>query len=127
MVERRPTDEERARTGRRRRVARARVLENGRLAGVLERTKDGYRFTYDAAYLADRTAPSISLTLPKRVEPFESPYLFSFFQGLLAEGALKDLQCRILKIDESDAFGRLVQTAGGDTIGSVTVVPDEER
>ncbi len=109
-----------------RRVQRARVLERGAFAGILEETPDGYRFTYDPAYLADDARPAISLTLPKRAEPYESPHLFSFFQGLLAEGFLKNLQCRILKIDEADHFGRLVATAGGDVIGSVTVVPDGE-
>src|SRR5437763_14247840 len=108
---------------RRRRIKRARVIENGVLAGSLEETEGGYRFTYDRGYLAAASAPPISATLPKRSEPFESPYLFSFFQGLLAEGSLKDLQCRILKIDEDDAFGRLVRTARLDTIGSVTVEP----
>lgn len=107
-----------------RRVKRARVLERGRRAGILEETPSGYRFTYDPAYLADPSAPAVSLTLPKRVEPYESRHLFAFFQGLLAEGFLKNLQCRVLKIDEDDHFGRLVATAGGDVIGSVTVVPD---
>jgi len=116
---------ERARVRRPRRFRTARVLERGEPAGVLEETEAGYRFTYDRDYLSDPLAPSISLTLPKRAAPYESPYLFSFFQGLLAEGALKDLQCRILKIDEEDHFGRLIRTAGGDTIGSVTVVAEE--
>jgi serine/threonine-protein kinase HipA len=47
--------------------------------------------------------------------------LFAFFQGLLAEGINKDIQCRLLKIDENDDFLRLLQTAGNDTIGAVTV------
>lgn len=107
-----------------RRPARARVLQNGVLAGILEETGAGYRFTYDPTYLADPAAPAISLTLPRRAAPYESPHLFAFFSGLLAEGALKMLQCRTLKIDEGDDFGRLVATAGGDVIGSVTVEPD---
>lgn len=109
-----------------RRVKRARVLERGVLAGILEETPTGYRFTYDPAYLADESAPAVSLTLPRRAEPYESGHLFAFFHGLLAEGFLKNLQCRALKIDEDDDFGRLVATAGGDVIGSVTVVPDPD-
>lgn len=107
-----------------RRAQRARVRENGVLAGILEETPAGYRFTYDRAYLADPTAPAISLTLPKREAPYESRHLFPFFYGLLAEGFLKNLQCKSLKIDEEDHFGRLVATAGGDVIGSVTVERD---
>jgi serine/threonine-protein kinase HipA len=106
-----------------RRVQRARVLQGGVPAGILEELPSGYRFTYDPDYLADAAAPPVSLTLPKRAAPHESPHLFAFFSGLLAEGFLKSLQCRILKIDEQDDFGRLVATAGGDVIGSVTVEP----
>lgn len=109
-----------------RRVRRATVLENGVVAGILEEVPTGYRFTYAPAYLADEAAPPVSLTLPKRAAPYESPHLFAFFYGLLAEGLLKTLQCRILKIDEEDHFGRLVATAGGDVIGSVTVRPEAE-
>lgn len=125
MIERSPIFHEGPRPGRRRRIRRGRVYENGVFAGLLEETGQGYRFTYDPRYVADPLAPSISLSLPKRARPYESRYLFSFFHGLLAEGALKDLQCKILKIDEGDYFGRLVRTASGDTIGSVTVVPEE--
>jgi serine/threonine-protein kinase HipA len=47
--------------------------------------------------------------------------LFPFFYGLLAEGENKDMQCRILKIDENDSFTRLLKTASEDTIGGVIV------
>ena len=104
---------------------RGRVFQNGVLAGLLEETETGFHFTYDGAYLADSKAPAISLTLPKRVAPFQSPHLFPFFFGLLAEGSTKDLQCRLLKIDEKDHFGRLLATLKGDVIGSVSVAADE--
>jgi len=104
---------------------RGRVYQGDVLAGLLVETEKGFRFTYDPAYLADAAAPAISLTLPKRAEPFESRHLFPFFFGLLAEGSMKDLQCRLLKIDEDDAFGRLLATLKGDVIGSVSVAADE--
>lgn len=107
------------------RVRRGRVSNNGVLAGLLEETDTGFRFTYDPSYLADLKAPAISLTLPKRPAPFESAHLFPFFFGLLAEGSTKDLQCRLLKLDEDDHFGRLLATLRGDVIGSVSVAPDE--
>jgi len=96
------------------------------LAGCLEEAPDGYRFTYDAAYLAAPGTPPISLTLPKRPEPFTSKVLFPFFFGLLAEGILKETQCRKLKLDGNDHFGRLLATAHSDTIGEVTVVGEPE-
>ncbi len=102
-------------------MRRALVQFNRRPAGILEETEEGYRFTYLPEYLADPDAPGISLTIPRRSEPMESRVLFPFFFGLLAEGALKEEQCRKLKLDEEDHFGRLIRTAGDDTVGAVTV------
>jgi HipA-like protein len=102
------------------------VYCGGRIAGCVEETTDGYRFTYDAAYLASSGARSISLTIPKRPEPYTSRVLFPFFFGLLAEGILKETQCRKLKLDENDHFGRLLKTAHSDTVGAITVVEEPE-
>ena len=102
------------------------VFCGGHLAGRIEELPDGHRFTYDAEYLASPETHAISLTLPMRSEPFTSAVLFPFFFGLLAEGILKDTQCRKLKLDENDHFGRLLKTAHSDTIGDVTVVEETE-
>ncbi len=105
---------------------RGKVYCQGRLAGCIEERPEGYRFGYDAAYLSIKDASPVSLTLPLRPEPYDSAVLFPFFYGLLAEGILKDTQCRTLKLDESDHFGRLLKTAGSDTIGDVTVAEETE-
>ena len=103
------------------------VYCRGILAGRIEERADGgCRFSYEAGYLASDNAKAVSLSLPLRREAFESPSLFSFFYGLLAEGILKDTQCRKLKLDENDHFGRLLKTTACDTIGDVTVVGDVE-
>ena len=102
------------------------VFCQGRLAGRIEERPEGYCFAYDAAYLVLEDARLVSLTLPLRPEPYDSPVLFPFFYGLLAEGILKDTQCRTLKLDENDHFGRLLRTAGSDTIGDVTVEVEPE-
>lgn len=103
-------------------MAKAGVYNNEILAGYLEkRALDDYHFTYAENYLADPTQPSISLTLPRTQAEHQSPVLFSFFTGLLTEGINKDIQCRLLKIDEEDDFTRLLKTAGDDTIGAITV------
>lgn len=96
------------------------------LAGRIEEVPDGFRFTYDTGYLVTPGVPPISLTLPLRPQPFTSKVLFPFFYGLLAEGILKETQCRKLKLDEHDHFGRLLKTAQSDTIGEVTVVEEAE-
>jgi len=103
------------------------VYGGGMLVGRVEETADGYRFTYAAEYLASPGARPISLTLPKRPEPYTSKTLFPFFFGLLAEGILKETQCRKLKLDENDHFGRLLKTAHSDTIGAVTVAEEPEE
>jgi serine/threonine-protein kinase HipA len=105
---------------------KAKVYYNKIYAGILEEFTDKntppqYHFTYDKIYLADNSLPPISLTLPKRTETFLSENLFPFFYGLLAEGRIKELQCRQLKIDERDHFGRLLKTACNDCIGAVTI------
>ncbi|WP_406698695.1 HipA N-terminal domain-containing protein [Singulisphaera sp. Ch08] len=80
-----------------------------------------YRFQYAPEYLNNPKCPAISLSFPKQEAPFESPLLFPFFFGLLAEGEDKTLQCRVLKIDESDHFTRLLRTCEAETIGGVTI------
>lgn len=103
-------------------MAKGGVFLNGRMAGMLEKTIEGeYIFRYDDAYLQDQQAPAISLTLPKSSPVHTAQELFPFFQGLLAEGVNKEIQCRLLRIDENDDFTRLLRTAGDDTIGAVTV------
>lgn len=103
-------------------MAKATVYNNGMIAGYLEkRAPDDYRFTYDDIYFANPIYLPISLTLPKTQQEHQSPVLFSFFTGMLAEGINKEIQCRLLKIDEEDDFTRLLKTAGEDTIGAITV------
>ena len=100
----------------------AEVFTNGVLAGTLSETDDGkYIFQYDDAYLLDGNNRAISLSFPKRKEAYVADELFPFFFNMLSEGANKALQCMTLKIDENDAFGLLLATAGNDTIGAITV------
>ena len=105
---------------------KGKIYCGGLFAGRIEEVPEGYKFVYDAGYLASQETDSISLTLPKRPEPFTSKALFPFFFGLLAEGILKETQCRKLKLDEDDHFGRLLKTAHSDTVGDITVVEEPE-
>ena len=103
-------------------MPRANVFCRGVFAGTLSKEiGGGYRFEYAPEYRDDPSSPAISLTLPKRAAPFESAILFPFFFGLLAEGDDKAIQCRVLRIDESDHFTRLLRTCEAETIGGVTV------
>ena len=100
---------------------KAEVYYNNLLAGYLVRSDEKYKFEYDEIYLSNDQYPPISLSFPKRQVAFESKILFPFFYGLLAEGQNKDLQCRLLQIDEDDHFTRLLLTANENTIGGITV------
>lgn len=102
------------------------VYCRGVLAGRIQQVSDGYCFTYDSQYLASSGTRPVSLSLPKQREPLQSKVLFPFFYGLLAEGILKETQCRKLKLDENDHFGRLLKTANSDTIGDITVIEEPE-
>ena len=103
---------------------KAEVFHNGILAGILEKQLNGtYSFEYDEVYLQNDQNPSISLTMPRSIKKYESEKLFAFFFGLLSEGVNKNIQCRLLKIDENDHFGRLLLTAQEDNIGAITLKP----
>lgn len=101
-------------------MRRGTVYFRDRVAGELKEDA-GYTLTYDRDYLRDPDAPAISARLPKREAPYHSPYLFPFFAGLLAEGENKEMQCRYLKLDEDDDFGRLLATSRNDCIGAFYV------
>lgn len=96
------------------------VYVNETRAGILteESPGKGYSFCYDDVYLASGNNP-ISVTLPKRKEPYEAEHLFPFFTNLIPEGANRKVICRSLRIDESDFFGMLIATVGTDMIGAV--------
>jgi HipA-like protein len=100
------------------------VYRNKEFAGTLtEESRQQFVFRYDAGYYANAAKPAISLTLPKSKMEYRSTVLFPFFYSILSEGANRQLQSRLLKIDELDNFGLLASTAQVDTIGAVTVKP----
>lgn len=100
------------------------IYRNGDLAGYLvEHTPNNYVFEYLPSYFHDHLKPAVSLTLPKSQQVFHSPVLFPFFYNMLSEGVNRQLQSRMLKIDEDDYVGLLAATAQFDTIGAVTVKP----
>jgi HipA-like protein len=100
------------------------VYRNGILAGVLtEEHRNSYVFRYDETYFLDNSKSAISLTLPKNIQEYRNNTLFPFFFNLLSEGVNRKLQCRILKIDEDDHFGLLLQTTQSDTVGNITTRP----
>ncbi|MCT7574798.1 HipA N-terminal domain-containing protein [Aliarcobacter butzleri] len=107
-------------------MQRAKVFRNNIFAGLLTKLNEKeYVFVYDKEYLKLPNKKPISLTLPLQEEEFKSAYLFPFFYNLLAEGKLKDIQCKELRIDKDDDFSRLILTTKENTIGSITIEKDE--
>lgn len=96
------------------------VFVNDVKAGRLTELKPGkgYTFVYTDAYVKS-DLPPVSLTLPKRIEPYVADYLFPAFTNKLPEGANRKVICREQRIDDKDFFGMLMATVGTDMIGSV--------
>ena len=105
-------------------MRRLNIYRNRELAGFLsEEDRQHYLFRYEDSYFRDPSKPAISLTLPKTQQEYRSATLFPFFFNMLSEGVNRQLQSRLLKIDEADHFGLLAATAQYDTIGAITVKP----
>ena len=103
-------------------MRQARVYYKGEEAGLLTQQDDGsFTYRYHDLWMADRSKPPISLTLPKTQQEYHADHLFPFFYNILPEGANKQVVCRYRRIEENDYFSLLLATAGVDTIGAVTV------
>lgn len=108
-------------------MRQAKVLYKDQYAGLLSQLDDGsFRFEYKPGWLEDPTKPPVSLTLPKKKEPFLSEFLFPFFYHMLPEGTNKQVVCYNLRIDEHDHFGILLATSKVDTVGAVRLDKLEE-
>ena len=98
------------------------VYRNKIYAGLLTKiSHKEYIFEYDKEYLIKDDVKAISLNFPLQEKEFKSNHMFAFFFNMLAEGSMKDLQCKQLKIDKNDDFSRLLKTTTMNTIGSITV------
>lgn len=104
---------------------KGKVFFGNELAGIISETDEGYEFVYDGKYLEANKDQPISLTLPLQKEKFTSKVLFSFFDGLIPEGWLLEVATDYWKVKSNDRFELLMLTCR-DTIGAVTVVPENE-
>ena len=104
----------------------AKILFKGEEAGILTQHNDAtFTYGYNDNWMRDDSKPSISLSLPKSQQEYHSKYLFAFFYNMLPEGSNKKIVCRELRIDETDYFGLLMNTAKYDTIGAIRVIKIE--
>jgi serine/threonine-protein kinase HipA len=106
----------------------AKILYKDQEAAVITQHDDGsFTFRYNDSWMADRSKPGISLTLPKTEQEVHSKYLFPFFYNMLPEGRNKQVACQLNRIDLSDDFGLLMTTANYDSIGAVRVIKIENQ
>ena len=93
------------------------VWWEGSVVGALTADRHGaMRFAYDADWLADPGAPALSVSLPKRAEPFPPRRCRPFFEGLLPEGAQRDAVAAVLGVSRANEF-RLLERLGGRSGG----------
>lgn len=101
----------------------AKVIYKDEEAGSLKQLDSGsFVFRYNDLWFNAQDKPPISLTFPKHNQEYESDYLFPFFYNMLPEGTNKDVVCQNLRIDKTDYFGILLNTARYDTIGAVRII-----
>jgi serine/threonine-protein kinase HipA len=103
-------------------IKRAEVFFQDRPAGLLEQNPGGFLFLYHQAWLADKTARPVSLTLPLAETPYTAQRLFPFFDGLIPEGWLLNLAVTESGVDAGDRMALLLALCG-DCIGAVSVRP----
>lgn len=99
---------------------------NGRLAGRLYETSEGYEFVYDPSYLQSDKLEPISLTMPLSDKPLRSVILFPFFDGLIPEGWLLEVAEKNWKLNPRDRMGLLLACCK-DCIGAASVLEDNKE
>jgi len=107
-------------------MRKANVLINGKVAGYLSETEEGYVFLYDENYLKEPKAEAVSLTLPLTDKPYTSNVMLSFFDGLIPEGWLLELAEHNWKLDTRDRMGLLLACCK-DCIGAVSIIETENQ
>ena len=105
---------------------KAKIWFHSELAGQLEETENGYKFTYDTDYTYSNEAFPISQTLKLQDQPYQSKVLFPFFDGLIPEGWLLDIAIDNWKVKANDRFG-LFLACCKNSIGAVSVVSEENE
>lgn len=102
------------------------VWWEGAVVGALRADRHGaMRFAYADDWLADPTAPALSVSLPKRPEPYPPRQCRPFFEGLLPEGAQRDAVAAALGVSRANEF-RLLEGLGGEVAGALTLWPADE-
>ena len=96
------------------------------VVGTLAMDRHGaMRFAYEGTWLADPSAPALSVSLPRRRESFRPGECRPFFEGLLPEGAQRDAVAAALGVSPGNVF-RLLEGVGGEVAGAIALLPAGE-
>jgi serine/threonine-protein kinase HipA len=102
------------------------VWWEGDQVGALQVDEHGdLTFVYDADWLANPRKLAVSISLPKRAEPFNRRETRPFFAGLLPEEGQREAVARALGVSKANDF-RLLERLGGDVAGALTLWPEGE-
>ncbi len=100
------------------------VSINDRPVGQLRELNDIWTFEYDASWLQDANAFSLSnglpMTTPLHTDGSSARPVQWYFDNLLPEELLREVLAKEAKIDESDAFG-LLSHFGSESAGSLVL------
>ena len=103
------------------------VWWEGRIAGQLTQDPHGaLGFVYRPEWLRDADVPALSVSLPKREEPFSRRECRPFFGGLLPEESQRRAVARVLGVSPANDFA-LLDRLGGDVAGALQLLPPGEE
>jgi serine/threonine-protein kinase HipA len=80
-----------------------------------------YSFAYDRDAAGRAPGQILSVSLPRREEPYGPAAARPFFEGLLPEGGIRDQIARDLKLSSDNSFGLLAEL-GRDCAGAVVLL-----
>lgn len=102
------------------------VWWDGARVGTLRLEPHGdMTFRYAETWLDDTSRLPLSISLPKRAEPFKRRATRAFFAGLLPEETQRRAVAQALGISQGNDF-RLLEALGGDVAGALSLWPEDQ-
>lgn len=100
---------------------------DGRVVGELTQDDSGdLGFSYGVDWLGREDGPALSVSLPKRAEPFSRRECRPFFGGLLPEEMQRKAAAQVLGISAGNDFA-LLDRLGGDVAGALQFLRPGEQ
>lgn len=91
--------------------------------GTISPHRDAPAFAYCSAYLSDRSARPLSLSLPLREEAFDAHATATFFDGLLPEEGMRGAFGQAAHADAAD-YTRMLSRLNNESVGGLVFSTD---